>query len=159
MAESDHSSNLWPLSRTLFKGILDDRISDSFVCRLVWERLGYEQDELNQCCWIASDSTPRIWSDSFFEAPQVIAHRKASISLTRSIPKEYKQLLKTQMGFHGYKIGEIFPRRARRATAVNWLLAWLAQRGEDTPGQGLIPPLLDPPEDPTKGHPGDLDVE
>ena len=78
--------------------------------------------------------------------------------LTRSIPVEHKQLLKQQLGFAGYRIGELYPRRTRRATAVNWLLAHLALRGEPLPENGPLPPLLEPPADPVKGHPGDLPV-
>ena len=53
--------------------------------------------------------------------------------MTRSVPKQHKQLLKQQLNFAGYRIGELYPRRTRRATAVNWLLAWLAHRGEPLP--------------------------
>ncbi len=58
------------------------------------------------------------------------------MALTRSIAKEHKQLLKEQLGFGGYTIGELYPRRTRRATAVNWLLAHLAERGEPCPRRG-----------------------
>jgi len=44
-SKSDHVLNLWPLSRTLFELIIDDRITDAFVCQLIWERLGYELDD------------------------------------------------------------------------------------------------------------------
>ena len=59
-------------------------------------------------------------------------------------------------GHCGYRIGELYPRRTRRATAVNWLLADLARRGESLPVSGPLPPLLPPPADPVQGHPGDL---
>ena len=42
--------------------------------------------------------------------------------------------------------------------AVNWLLAHLAERGEPLPEHGPLPPLLEPPSDPVRGHPGDLAV-
>jgi hypothetical protein len=80
------------------------------------------------------------------------------VALTRSIAKEHKQLLKQQLGFAGYKIGELYPRRTRRATAVNWLLAHLAERGEPLPDSGPLPALLEQPADPVAGHPGDLPV-
>jgi hypothetical protein len=67
-------------------------------------------------------------------------------------------LLKQQLGFGGYRISELYPRRTRRATAVNWLLADLARRGESLPETGPLPPLLPPPTDPLQGHPGDLPV-
>ena len=80
--------------------------------------------------------TPPDWADAFPQAPELIAERPASVRLTRSILKEHKQLLKQQLNFAGYRIGELYPRRTRRATAVNWLLAWLAQQGEPLPEQG-----------------------
>ena len=80
------------------------------------------------------------------------------MALTRSVPKPLKQLLKEQMGFKGYTIGELYPRRTRRATAVNWLLAHLAERGEPLPASGPMPPLLEQPADPVQGHPGDLPI-
>jgi hypothetical protein len=88
----------------------------------------------------------------------VIAQRPASVALTRSVPGPHKQLLKEQLGFSGYRIGELYPRRTRRATAVNWLLAQLAERGEPLPDTGPLPPLLEPPANPLCGHPGDLPV-
>ena len=108
--------------------------------------------------WRAGADTPPPWAEAFPNAPQVIATRPASVRLTRSIPAEFKQLLKQQLGFPGYRINELYPRRTRRATAVNWLLADLASRGEDLPELGPLPPLLPPPADPVQGHPGDLPV-
>jgi hypothetical protein len=88
----------------------------------------------------------------------VIAERPASVALTRSVPAAHKQRLKRQLGFAGYRIGALYPRRTRRATAVNWLLAHLAERGETLPESGPLPPLLEPPPDPRLGHPGDPPV-
>ena len=85
----------------------------------------------------------------------MIAERPASVALTRSIAKHHTQLLKQQLGFAGYRIGELYP---RRTTAVNWLLAHLAERGVALPDTGPLPPLLEPPLDPVQGHPGDLPV-
>ena len=31
----------WPLSKKLLFSILDDQVSDVFVCELIWERLFY----------------------------------------------------------------------------------------------------------------------
>tara|TARA_B100001175_G_scaffold144648_1_gene122865 strand:- start:107 stop:532 length:426 start_codon:yes stop_codon:yes gene_type:complete len=139
--------------------ILEDRLSDRFVTSLVWERLGYLPPEAGEGPWLAGPSTPAAWRETFPEAPQVIASRPASVRLTRSIPKESKQLLKQQLQFGGYRITELYPRRTRRATAVNWLLAWLKSAGELLPEQGVLPPLLDAPMDPVRGHPGDPPVE
>jgi hypothetical protein len=156
-----------PLSRQLLQLILDDRTSDRFVCELVWQRLGYIPATAAEGAagaaegpapWRASDATPDDWALDYPLAPPLIAERPASVRLTRSIAAAHKQLLKQQLGFAGYRIGELFPRRTRRATAVNWLLAHLAERGEPLPDTGPLPPLLPQPTDPVAGHPGDLPV-
>ena len=146
----------WPLSRALLLQILDDRCSDRFVCERIWERLGYSEDSAGR--WRAGPTTPQAWAEAFPEAPQVIAERPPSVRLTRSIAKPHKQLLKQQLAFTGYRIGELYPRRTRRATAVNWLLAFLAERGEGLPQEGPLAPELPVPADPVTGHPGYLAV-
>ncbi len=148
----------WPLSKALLQLILEYRINDSFVTGLVWERLGYLKPSAPDEIWIAGPTTPKAWSESFPFGPEVIAQRRASVALTRSIDKDFKQLLKEKMGFPGYRIGDLFPRKTRRATAVNWLLAWLTERGEELPENGPIPLLMEFPPDPQKGHPGDPPV-
>ncbi|KGG16573.1 MULTISPECIES: DUF1823 family protein [unclassified Prochlorococcus] len=152
-------NDLWPLSRELYLTILSDRISDSFVCKLIWERLDYKpsSDELER--FYAGPNTPLYWSEKFPEAPQVIARRSASIHLTRSIPREYKQSLKNCLGFKGYKVEDLYPRRTRRATAVNWLLAWSLLRNDELIHEGPLPPLSAIPENPISGHPGDPKIE
>ncbi|WP_259739284.1 DUF1823 family protein [Synechococcus sp. CS-205] len=147
----------YPLSRPLLMMILEDRLSDRFVCELIWRRLGYAPD--GPLLWQAGPTTPAAWAEAFPRAPQLIAERPASVRLTRSIPAEHKQLLKSQLGFAGYRIGELVPRRTRRATAVSWLLADLAARGEDLPEQGPLPEPLAPPASPDLGHPGDPAVQ
>lgn len=147
----------FPLSRALLDAVLADRTSDRFVCRLIWPRLGYRPDAEGDR-WQAGADTPPAWAEAFPQAPELIAERPASVRLTRSIPPEHKQLLKHQLGFAGYRIGGLYPRRTRRATAVNWLLAHLAERGEPLSEEGPLPPLLDPPSDPVAGHPGDPPV-
>ncbi|MCT0207083.1 DUF1823 family protein [Synechococcus sp. CS-1332] len=154
--EPDGAQGPFPLSRALLEAVLDDRTSDRFVCLLIWSRLGYRPDADGG--WQAGPSTPPAWAEAFPLAPQLIAERPASVRLTRSIPPGHKQLLKQQLGFAGYRIGGLYPRRTRRATAVNWLLAHLAERGEALPDTGSLPELLDPPSDPVAGHPGDLPV-
>ena len=144
----------YPLSRALLEAVLADRTSDRFVCELIWPRLGYELN--GSGTWSAGPATSAGWRESFPVEPQFIAERPPSVALTRSIAKEHKQLLKEQLGFGGYRIGELYPRRTRRATAVNWLLAHLAERGEPLPDLGPLPQLLDQPADPVAGHPGDL---
>ena len=148
----------WPLSRSLLEAVLTDRLSDRFVAELVWERLEYRRQFDGNGPWLAGPQTPEPWSVAFPEAPEVVATRPASVALTRSIPREHKQLLKEQLRFAGYRIGELYPRRTRRATVVSWLLAWLADRGDALPSAGPLPELLDPPANPVQGHPGDLPV-
>ncbi|MCP9886812.1 DUF1823 family protein [Cyanobium sp. ATX 6A2] len=146
----------FPLSRALLAVVLADRTSDRFVCELIWSRLGYGQSDSGS--WCAGPATDAAWRESFPVEPQFIAERPASVALTRSIPRQHKQLLKEQLGFGGYRIGELYPRRTRRATAVNWLLAHLAERAEPLPHSGPLPELLDEPADPVRGHPGDLPI-
>ncbi|MCT0212037.1 DUF1823 family protein [Synechococcus sp. CS-1327] len=124
-----------PLSRDLLDRILADRISDRLVCELVWQRLGYRPavPGLEGGVWTAGSETPSDWAAAYPEAPELIGERPASVRLTRSIPAVHKQLLKEQLGFGGYRIDELRPRLTRRATAVSWLLAWLAQRGDPLP--------------------------
>lgn len=157
-----------PLSRALLEAVLADQLSDRFVCELVWARLGYlppaplasgeASPGPDPAPWRAGSTTPPDWAEAFPTAPELIASRPASVRLTRSIAAESKQLLKQQLGFRGYRIGELHPRRTRRATAVNWLLADLVRRGESLPESGPLPPLLPPPANPVQGHPGDLPV-
>ena len=150
-----HVTDLWPLSRALLMQILEDRCSDRFVCELIWERLGYIEADGT---WSAGPETPLDWREACPEGPPLIAQRPASVRLTRSIPKQHKQLLKQQLQFQGYRIGELYPRRTRRATAVSWLLAWLAQQEMPLAEQGPMAPELPVPMDPVAGHPGDLPV-
>jgi len=150
------STGSQPLSRALLEAVLADRTSDRFVCELLWQRLGYLPDGSGH--WQAGPATPEAWRQAFPTEPRVIAERSARVALTRSIPREHKQLLKEQLGFAGYRIGELYPRRTLRATAVSWLLADLAGRGEPLPAEGPLPALLKPPADPVTGHPGDLPV-
>ena len=80
----------WPLSKKLLFLILDDQVSDVFVCELIWERLFYIKEKSIKD-WIYSEFTPSYWSEKYTKAPQIIAERPATIHLTRSIPKEHKQ--------------------------------------------------------------------
>jgi len=149
---SSPAGSPWPLSRALLELILADRTTDRFVCERVWERLGYRPLAEATGPWLAGESTPPAWAEAYPQAPPLVAERPASVALTRSIPAPFKQLLKEQLGFSGYRIGELYPRRTRRATAVSWLLAWLAEAGEDLPTQGPLPEPLEIPADPVLGH-------
>jgi hypothetical protein len=148
----------WPICKELLFLILEDKVSDVFVCELVWERLFYTGDTaINN--WVSSALTPTYWSEKFVEAPQIISERIASIHLTRSIPKLHKQGLKSFLNFKGYKINELYPRRTRRATAVNWLIYWAIQNECFSNANNLIPIACSPPVNPAKGHFGDPEIK
>ena len=148
----------WTISRRLLFLILEDKVSDVFVSKLVWERLFYiEKSSSNN--WFSSEETPLYWSKKFPQAPQIISERPASVHLTRSIPRVYKQGLKEFLMFEGYKINELYPRRTRRATAVNWLIYWSMESNKVINESNILPELSPPPHNPVKGHQGDPDIK
>ncbi len=148
----------WPICKELLFLVLEDKVSDVFVCELVWERLFYTRETfLNN--WVSSALTPSYWSEKFEKAPEIISERSASVHLTRSIPKSYKQALKNFLNFKGYKINELYPRRTRRATAVNWLIYWAIENDCFSKDNGLMPSLSSPPVNPVKGHFGDPEIK
>ncbi|MBD2776967.1 DUF1823 family protein [Iningainema tapete] len=116
-------SNLRPLNTETIWAILNEEIDDEGVNQLVWHYLGYRYDSsIGQ--WNTQEVSPE-WRSEYPEPPDFIESRPATVKLTRSIPSEHKQLLKEQLGFKGYKIGEFGPRQTRRATAANWLLSYM----------------------------------
>jgi Domain of unknown function (DUF1823) len=114
-------SNLPPLNTETIWAIINEEIDDAIVNKLLWHYLGYRYDEITGQ-WDTSQVLPE-WRDDYPEPPDFIENRPPTVKLTRSIPAENKQLLKEQLGFKGYKIGEFGPRQTRRATAANWLLS------------------------------------
>lgn len=116
-------SDLPSLTRDTIWAILDEKIADGTVNQLVWHYLGYRFDPLTKT-WDTSQ-VAADWAESYPEPPDFIANRPPTVKLTRSIPKENKQLLKEQLGFQGYKLGEFGPRQTRRATMANWLLSYM----------------------------------
>ncbi len=156
--KSFESQFTWPICKELLFLVLEDKVSDVFVCELVWERLFYiKETTLNN--WVSSALTPSYWSEKFVKAPQIISERKASVHLTRSIPKEHKQGLKNFLNFKGYKINELYPRRTRRATALNWLIYWAFKNDCFSNDNEVIPFPSSPPANPAKGHFGDPEIE
>ena len=147
----------WPISRKLLLLVLEDKVSDVFVCELVWERLFYTREK-NTNDWIFSELTPAYWSEKFVKAPQIISERIASVHLTRSIPKEHKQGLKNFLNFKGYKINELYPRRTRRATAVNWLIYWSIESNTFSIKEDKLPAVSSPSLNPAIGHLGDPEI-
>jgi hypothetical protein len=126
----DYSSLEWgelpPLNTDTIWAIINESMTDLQVNQLLWHYLGYRYHrEANS--WDLSQVAPD-WQEVYPTPPDFIASRPATVKLTRSIPPEHKQLLKEQLGFKGYKIGEFGPRQTRRATAASWLLAYMAVR-------------------------------
>ena len=100
----------------------DDSLEDSTVNQLAWYYLGYRYNGETET-WDLSQVMDD-WAEAYPEPPNFIDSRPATVKLTRSIPKENKQLLKDELGFKGYKIGEFGPRQTRRATITSWLLSY-----------------------------------
>ncbi|BAU64594.1 hypothetical protein STA3757_19660 [Stanieria sp. NIES-3757] len=119
--------NLPPLNTDTIWAILKEELDDATVNQLVWHYLGYCYNSTTQT-WDANN-VANDWREEYPEPPDFIANRPPTVKLTRSIPKENKQLLKEKLGFQGYKIGEFGPRQTRRATAANWLLSYMQQAG------------------------------
>lgn len=120
-------SDLPPLNTDTIWAILKEEIDDNTVNKLVWYYLGYRYN-LDSDTWDNTAVSPE-WQQEYPEPPNFIESRPATVKLTRSIPKENKQLLKEHLGFKGYKIGEFGPRQTRRATAVSWLLSYMKNAG------------------------------
>ena len=117
--------DLPPLNQTTLWQIIHQEMSDETVNQLLAYYLGYRYDaHTQQWCLEAVDPE---WAEAYPQPPDFIASRPATVKLTRSIPKPCKQLLKEQLGFSGYQVHELTPTLTRRATAVNWLLSYVAQ--------------------------------
>jgi hypothetical protein len=139
-------SNLPPLNTDTIWSILKEEIDDATVNQLAWQCLGYRYEEMTGE-WNATYVAPE-WRHEYPEPPDFIASRPATVKLTRSIPAENKQLLKEQLGFKGYKIGEFGPRQTRRATVANWLLSYLKLAGDNSEKSASFNPnktLFSPP--------------
>lgn len=115
-------SKLPPLTTETIWAILNDTLDDATVNRLLWHYLGYRQNDSDR--WDVSAVAPD-WKEAYPEPPDFIENRPPTVKLTRSIPAENKQLLKEKLGFQGYKVGELVPRKTRRATIANWLLSYM----------------------------------
>jgi Domain of unknown function (DUF1823) len=126
----NYASLEWPelpsLNDETIWAILNESITDTQVNQILWHYLGYCYNRIENS-WEVSQVNPE-WLSVYPTPPDFIASRPATVKLTRSIPPQHKQLLKEQLGFKGYKLGEFGPRQTRRATAASWLLAYLAAR-------------------------------
>jgi Domain of unknown function (DUF1823) len=120
-------SELPSLNADTLWGIIRETIDDATANRLVWHYLGYREVA---GAWNA-DGVAAEWREKYPEPPDFIENRSPTVQLTRSIPAENKQLLKEQLGFEGYKLNELIPRKTRRATMTNWLLSYMQLQGID----------------------------
>jgi Domain of unknown function (DUF1823) len=111
-----------PLTNDTLWAILRDEIDDATANQLVWQTLGYQYDDRTQQ-WDSTHAEPS-WQIDYPLPPDFVESRPATVKLTRSIPQPNKQLLKEELGFEGYKVNELVPRKTRRATMVNWLLSY-----------------------------------
>lgn len=110
---------------------------DEWVNEIVRSFLGWRKR--NDGSWDNSD-VPSMWLELYPESPPDFIGRNNDYSpehdrpvklavqrLARSINRDHSQLLKPALkpyGFRGWKIIDLTPNRTRRATAVNWILAW-----------------------------------
>ncbi|MBE9040389.1 DUF1823 family protein [Oscillatoriales cyanobacterium LEGE 11467] len=118
-------SDLPSLETETIWAILNEELDDATVNKLVWYYLGYRYNKVSRQ-WDARE-VEATWQEDYPEPPDFIDSRPATVKLTRSIPKENKQLLKEKLGFKGYKIGEFGPRQTRRATMASWLLSYMTR--------------------------------
>jgi hypothetical protein len=125
MTASSPLSPLPPLNTDTIWGILNDTIDDATVNAIVWHCLGYQFNSTTNL-WDSSAVAPE-WREAYPEPPNFIESRPATVKLTCSIPVENKQLLKEKLGFKGYQVNELVPRKTRRATIANWLLSYMQQ--------------------------------
>ncbi len=120
-------SDLPPLNTDTIWGIINDTVTDETANELVWNCLGYHLNP-EENTWDSTNVAPE-WREAYPEPPNFIESRPATVKLTRSIPSENKQLLKEKLGFGGYKVDELIPRKTRRATIANWLLSYMQLNG------------------------------
>ncbi len=138
-----------PLSTETLWAILNNDLPDDTVNQLVWYNLGYRyiapdiapeniDSKTDPAATGASQAIPQHWhatavdakwQEKYPQPPNFIDSRPATVQLTRSIPQENKQLLKTLLGFKGYSVDQLVPRLTRRATMANWLLSEMRLRG------------------------------
>ena len=132
-----------PLSNEVLLSIVRSELADEEVNRLVWNALGYRSRvELDAETLTASevwtpDEVFPNWAKSYPEPPDVIGVTRkydpkidapvkaACAALTRSVPEEHKQGIKTTLtplGWKGFKMEGLTPNMTRRAQVANWLL-------------------------------------
>lgn len=122
-------THLPPLTTETLWAILNNELPDDTLNQMVWHYLGYRRAEGAPNGDWQIDNVEAAWAEKYPTPPNFIESRPATVQLTRSIPKENKQLLKTLLGFKGYSVDQLVPRLTRRATMANWLLSEMRERG------------------------------
>jgi len=132
-----------PISNDVLLSIVRSELSDEAVNKLVWNALGYrckvelDAETLTAVeVWTPDEVFPN-WAKNYPQPPDVIGVTRkydpkvdapvkaACAALTRSVPEEHKQGLKTTLtplGWKGFKMEGLTPNMTRRAQAANWLL-------------------------------------
>ena len=62
----------------------------------------------------------------------------------QNLPYAGGMTMKNFLGFKGYKINELYPRRTRRATAVNWLIYWAIESNSFSIKEDKLPAFSSP---------------
>ncbi|OSX70871.1 hypothetical protein BU14_0647s0010 [Porphyra umbilicalis] len=150
-----------PITDALLRAMVDGDTPDAWVNDILWALLGYRRtpsggggggdDDGNDNGgggggggWDTSAVADAMVAAGYGDAPPDFIGsatatsaavdrpvKKAVQALNRSVPPAGKQLLKSRLGFGGWRVGEMTPNKTRRATAVNWILWWLDQHGLD----------------------------
>ncbi|CDF34714.1 unnamed protein product [Chondrus crispus] len=110
---------------------------DAWVNEILRTFLGWKQMENGE--WNDDEVQP-MWKKAYKRGPPDFIGKKGDYTpemdrpvkiavqnLSRSIPSDYKQLLKPTMkplGFSGWKVADLTPNLTRRAQAVNWIIYW-----------------------------------
>ena len=132
-----------PIGDDVLLSIVRSELSDEQVNKLVWNALGYrckvelDAETLTAVeVWTPDEVFPN-WANTYPTPPDVLGVTRkydpkidapvkaACAALTRSVPEEHKQGIKTTLtplGWKGFKMDGLTPNMTRRAQAANWLL-------------------------------------
>eukprot|EP00276_Gloeochaete_wittrockiana_P014288 CAMPEP_0184348050 /NCGR_PEP_ID=MMETSP1089-20130417/23392_1 /TAXON_ID=38269 ORGANISM="Gloeochaete wittrockiana, Strain SAG46.84" /NCGR_SAMPLE_ID=MMETSP1089 /ASSEMBLY_ACC=CAM_ASM_000445 /LENGTH=304 /DNA_ID=CAMNT_0026679539 /DNA_START=23 /DNA_END=937 /DNA_ORIENTATION=+ len=124
------------LTHRLFWAVIREEpgITDAMLNAIMCYLMGYRYDTTAQAWDLSgvqkywkSRKGPPIFIDMRVETVRVIR------LLNSTVPYDCKALLKTELGFTGWKIKDLTPLRTRRATVVNWMLAYNHQERNNLP--------------------------
>ena len=132
-----------PLGDDVLLSIVRSELEDDAVNRLVWRALGYrsrvdlDAETLTAVeVWTPDEVFPN-WKKNYPQPPDVLGVTRkydpkidapvkaACAALTRSVPEEHKQGLKTTLrplGWKGFTMDGLTPNMTRGAQVANWLL-------------------------------------